>query len=152
MDTQITQRYSKVDLFSVKGRMGRTYYLFYSIVIPFIFFWLFTTLSEAISVKSGLTSNPALLLGIATAVIFLILFYLTIQRCHDFDKSGWYALFVFIPFANLIYASVLSTNGLNRYGEVPEHASTFIAIVNYMLIGLSIALAMYLLYFHNLMT
>jgi len=137
MDTQITQRYSKVDLLSVKGRMGRRYYLFYSMV-PLIFLWAAFSLmvsNHGMNVSSGSLFSFSLI----TTLVFSILVFLTIQRCHDFDKSGWYAVFVIIPLSNLIYASILSTNGLNRYGEMPVPAPMLIATANYLLIPLLMA-------------
>lgn len=146
MDTQITQRFSKVDLFSTKGRMGRNYYLFYSIVFPFIILGLITILSDDRSLNSTILSKSSLLFGLTVAILSFILFYLTIQRCHDFDKSGWYAIFAFIPFASLIYASIQSTNGLNRYGEIPEPASASMIFINYLVIATLVVITIYLLF------
>jgi len=134
MDTQITQRYNKVDLFSLKGRMGRRYYLFYS-MIPLIFLWAFSQFT-GFTQETSVNSGSLFVFSLTTAFIFSILVYLTIQRCHDFDKSAWYAIFVVIPFSNLIYASIESTNGLNRYGEIPVPAPLLIATVNYLLVPL----------------
>lgn len=145
MDTQLTQRYSKVDLLSVNGRMGRRYYLFYS-MIPLIFLWAIFSFTGS---GQEMYKNPDsfFLLGLTTIISLAVLVYLTIQRCHDFDKSGWLALLVVIPFANLIYASIDSSNGLNRYGEMPVPAPILIATANYLLLPLllvSIALSYFL--------
>ncbi len=134
MDTQITQRYSKIDLFSIKGRMGRRYYLFYS-MMPIVFLWITSRFVGANSIGMSFNMGSFFLFSLTTAIVFFILVYLTIQRCHDFDKSGWYAIFVVIPFSNLIYALISNTNGLNRYGEMPQPAPIFIAIANYLLIS-----------------
>ncbi len=147
MDTQITQRYSKVDLFSVKGRMGSKYYLFYSIAIPLVFFWFTFQFTGVLSTgMNNLSLGSALLLGVAISIVLFILVYLTIQRCHDFDKSGWYAMFALIPFANLFYASVPQVNGLNRYGEMPEPAPVIISVANYFLVLLVLGLSLFLLF------
>jgi len=144
MDTPITSRYSKVDLFSLKGRMGRRYYLFYS-MIPLIFLW---AVFKLMGFNQGMNVNSESLfvLSLTTAFVFSILVYLTIQRCHDFDKSAWYAILVIIPFSNLIYASIESTNGLNRYGEIPVPAPMLIATANYLLLPL-LMLSIVLSYF-----
>lgn len=145
MDTQITQRYSKIDLFSIKGRMGRRYYLFYS-MIPIFFLWLTSRFVGVNSIGINFNTGSFFLFSLTTAIVFFILVYLTIQRCHDFDKSGWYAIFVVIPFSNIIYASISNTNGLNRYGEIPEPAPIFISIANYLLVSF-MAISMILPYF-----
>ncbi|HIP94371.1 MAG TPA: DUF805 domain-containing protein [Leucothrix sp.] len=145
MDTQVAQRYSKVDLFSMKGRMGRRYYLFYS-MIPIIFLWLAARYTGVSNIGIDITTGSFFLFSLTTAIVFFILVYLTIQRCHDFDKSGWYAIFVIIPFSNLIYASISSINGLNRYGEMPEEAPIFISTANYLLIPFMI-ISMIIAYF-----
>lgn len=45
---------------------------------------------------------------------------LTIRRCHDFDKSGWFALLCFLPYVNflayIIIGLIPGTKGPNRYG------------------------------------
>jgi len=133
MDTQVTQRYSKVDLLSIKGRLGRRYYLFYS-MLSLIVLCAVSALAGINHSGANLSSGSLLLLGLAIALVIFIQVALTIQRCHDFDKSGWYAIFALIPFSNLIYASIMSTNGLNRYGEMPEPAPIFIVLANYLLI------------------
>jgi len=138
MDTQATQRYSKVDLLSIKGRLGRRYYLFYS-MLPLIFLWAVSGLTGINHYGADLSSGSLFLLSLTTAIVIFIQIYLTIQRCHDFDKSGWYAILALIPFSNLIYASIMSTNGLNRYGEMPEPAPIFIVFANYLLILLSLS-------------
>ena len=141
MDIQVTQRYSKVDLLSVKGRMGKEYYLFYSSFIPLIIFYLFANISGGISLNNigTIAETSSLVLGLVSAIYTFIIIYLSIQRCHDFDKSGWYAVFALIPFANFIYAIIPNTNGLNRYGEIPKPAPIMITIATYLLMALLIA-------------
>ncbi len=145
MDAHVSQRYSKIDLFSINGRIGRNYYLFYSLVLSFILFLM--------AVYTFILAPANQLLFYTFSLVLLLLLFgitnLTIQRCHDFDKSGWYALLALIPFSVLMFYFIPSTNGLNRYGEVPEPAPKIILILNYLLIlilGVSLA---YLLLFHT---
>jgi hypothetical protein len=50
---------------------------------------------------------------IAMLVLSLML---TIQRSHDFDMSGWFALLWFVPLANFAFWFIPGTDGANRYG------------------------------------
>ena len=64
------------------------------------------------------------LVGIPLTVINLIA---AIQRCHDFNRSGWWMLLWFVPVVNFILFLVLflypGTHGPNRYGPDPREAS-----------------------------
>jgi len=44
---------------------------------------------------------------------------LTIQRCHDFNMSGWLSALALIPLVNLMFWIVPGTDGRNRYGAPP---------------------------------
>jgi len=144
MDTQCTQRYSKVDLFSTNGRMGKRYYFFYSAIISLIFLLVIYRL--LIPTNEIEHTGNLYFLGLVGIISASVLIFLTIQRCHDFDKNAWFALFVIIPFFHLIYSVTSSTNGLNRYGEVPESAPLLITIVNYFIAALFIFITSYLIF------
>lgn len=144
-EEQIQQRYSEVDLFSTQGRVGRRTYFVYSIIIPFICVSILASLAGIVS-KLSLASHSSsysslghtvayLILGLAFLSLIAITIRLTIQRCHDFNKSGWAAIFAVIPFANIIYALIPGNSGLNSYGEPPEPPSTFVK-TGVFLIGL----------------
>ena len=118
------QRYSEVDLFSTDGRIGRKRYFLYSVVVPFILFWSLASIAGVL-VHMGNVATLAsyAILGLATLAMLFMLVRLTIQRCHDFNKSGWLSVLAVIPLANIVFALVPGTNGLNQYGEVPEPAN-----------------------------
>jgi uncharacterized membrane protein YhaH (DUF805 family) len=77
--------------------------------------------------------------------IFIYSFMVTIQRCHDFNVSGWLSLVLFIPLAGLIFWFIPGTKGANAYGDPPKpnHAGVFIAglIMPIVLIGIMAAVA-----------
>ena len=146
----IQQRYSEVDLFSTQGRIGRRTYFVFSVLIPFI---CVSILASIAGVIAKLTSTSSLgntlayiLLGLALITLVGITVRLTIQRCHDFNKPGWVALFALIPFANIIYALIPGNNGLNSYGEPPEPPSTFVKIGVILIALLLVGLAAYIGY------
>ncbi len=118
------QRYSEVDLFSTEGRIGRKRYFLYSVVLPFILFWSLASIAGVlVHMGSVATLVSYAILGLATIAMLFVLVRLTMQRCHDFNKSGWLSLLAVIPLANIVFALVPGTNGLNQYGEVPEPAN-----------------------------
>jgi uncharacterized membrane protein YhaH (DUF805 family) len=95
-----------VKVFSVSGRIGRVRYLAYSIALYFLCGFA-AMLLMFIHPVAGL---------LPYAVMFVHLFMLTIQRCHDFDMSGWLSLLVLVPLLNLMFLLVPGTDGANRYG------------------------------------
>lgn len=132
-----TQRYSEVDLLTVEGRIGRKLYFFYSSVVPFISFWVFSSFAETVAKLGSENKTVAYaLLGMAILAVVLMVVHLTIKRCHDFNKSGWMAIFAVIPLANVIFSLIPSDNGLNKYGEPPQPDSTFIktAVIIYTIL------------------
>jgi len=53
---------------------------------------------------------------IAWIAIMVVGFMLTIQRCHDFNTTGWLSLLVLVPLVNLIFWFIPGTDGENNYG------------------------------------
>ena len=128
------QRYSTVDIFSTEGRIGRQTYFVYSIILPAL---LLLVSGSIAGIVSQIGSTPSLvpyaLLAISIIALLLLVVRLTIQRCHDFNASGGFALLALIPFANIIFALIPGNNGLNSYGEAPEPASTPIKVATQLL-------------------
>lgn len=61
-------------------------------------------------------------------LFWLLLTPVTISRFHDFNKSGFFALLMFIPFVNVIAMIYLCFKkgdaGKNKYGELTSNAKT----------------------------
>ena len=129
------QRYSEVDLFSTEGRIGRKRYFLYSVILPFILFWSLASIAGVlVYMGSVATLASYAILGLALIAMLFMLVRLTIQRCHDFNKSGWLSVLAIIPLANIVFALVPGTNGLNQYGEVPEPANKATNVLFYLLL------------------
>lgn len=145
------QRYSEVDLFSVDGRIGRVGYFFYSLILPFIFFWIIASLAGIVGQLGSVGKLFAyLLLAAAIGAALILLFQLTIQRCHDFNVSGWLSTLILIPFGILIFWLIPGSNSINRYGEPPEPTVIWETIGSFVLLTALIAGITYgLLYFGN---
>lgn len=149
------QRYSEVDLFSTDGRIGRKRYFLYSVLLPFISFWSIASIAGLlVHMGSVATIASYAILGLAMIAMFFMMVRLTIQRCHDFNKSGWLSILALIPFANFVFALIPGTNGLNQYGEVPEPSNKIINLLFYVLLIVLIVLSALMLYqlFTGLMT
>lgn len=113
--------YAKFKLFSSRGRIGRMRYLVYSLLQLGIGIFL---------VKVSLILNPDD--GGMIMIIFIILWLigilgltgigiiLMIQRFHDTDTSGFFILFLLVPFLNIALFLWLflapGIDGSNRYG------------------------------------
>jgi len=75
---------------------------------------------------SGSAASGQIAAGGYSAIFVLSIVYFIatlsygIRRLHDFDKSGWWYLLTFVPFANLVMSLVLlfapGSVGGNRYG------------------------------------
>jgi len=140
------QRYSDVDALSTQGRLGRKRYFVYSVVLPLLIFWgvaSFATVASYLPLVG--TSMFYLILGVSIVATACILICLTVQRCHDFNKKGYWAIFSLIPLANIIYALIPGTNGLNSYGEVPVPEGRLLKTIFYILLIALAALVIYAL-------
>jgi len=109
--------------FSVSGRIGRVRYIAYGVGF-YVLIWLVA------GVFAAFLGNAAWVpLVIGWLAVLAIGFMLTIQRCHDFDTSGWLSLLVLVPFANLVFWFIPGSKGTNRWGAPtpPNGAGVIIA-------------------------
>jgi uncharacterized membrane protein YhaH (DUF805 family) len=116
--------FQPVRIFSVSGRIGRARYILYTMGLPLLVMFVI-----------GLLSAVAGAFGVALMVagwvaVVTISMMLTIQRSHDFDMSGWFALIGLVPLANLAFWFIPGTDGANRYGAKtsPNGAGVLIAV------------------------
>lgn len=105
-----------IDIFTSKGRLGRLRYFFYSMLTGIAG-------TAAVMLASLLFGISPVLGGIAIAVIYIAMivwgFLLIIQRCHDLNKSGWWSLLLFVPFAIFYFYFAPGTKETNQFGGVP---------------------------------
>ncbi len=138
------QRYSDVDVLSTQGRIGRKRYFVYSLVLPILVFWGIASVAALASfLPIENTTIFSVIIGIAIFAAIFMQVHLTIQRCHDFNKSRALAVLAVIPLANIVFALIPGTNGLNSYGEVPVPATRLFKTSFYALILLLIGLAVF---------
>ncbi len=148
VDYQGQIEYSEVKALSVSGRLGRIRYLTYSMGFTLLFYLVAGAALFLLSVM-GLTPESPLfigILGIAYVGMIVVMVMITIQRAHDFDKSGWWSLLSLIPLVNLIFLFMPGTDGENRYGKKtpPNGGAAVILIVAFLsvfIIGILAAIA-----------
>jgi uncharacterized membrane protein YhaH (DUF805 family) len=126
--------YQSVRIFGAAGRIGRVRYIAYTVGLSALIMLvagLAAALLGRLSLRDGIL--VALQVG-AVGAILLIQVLLTVQRCHDFDVSGWLSiLFIVIPLAALLLWIIPGTKGPNRYGPPSEPNTTLTVIAGLIL-------------------
>lgn len=109
--------YCEIKLFSVEGRLGRLRYFNRIFVASYLFIILtsifsFIVRARGYGQKTKLFGwlHPDIMLGII--IVFCILLIATfvfsiIQRLHDTNRSGWFALLLLIPLINVLLGLTL---------------------------------------------
>ena len=111
--------------FSLSGRTSRRHYwaallllTLLGVAVESVQDFLFgITISETgFNVATGFLSAAGLLIGWLTITLF-------VRRFHDIDRTGWWALSVFIPFfvpvGVIVLGCLRGSDGMNRYGAQP---------------------------------
>jgi uncharacterized membrane protein YhaH (DUF805 family) len=114
------EQYQEVKVFATSGRIGRVRYIAYGMGI-YLLFGILGALLGMVLGQAGM--------AIAWIAIMVVGFMLTIQRCHDFNTTGWLSLLVLIPLVNLIFWFIPGTDGENDYGSPtpPNGAGVIVA-------------------------
>jgi len=118
-----------VKIFNHKGRIGRLRYFTYQFGIGIIF-------SLIMGLAGALTIGfPQMfivgIIGIGYLVYAIAYSLLTIQRAHDLDKSGWWALLILIPIAGYLYLTFApGSPSANLFGNpTPPNSKTSVVLV-----------------------
>lgn len=105
--------------------------------------WL---IAAMLLLTAGFLGRPSLprvvLLGLGALAVFFFSMRLTVLRCHDCGRHGWWALFVLVPYAgsvaSLLFSLLPGDRGDNEYGPPPPRARWawfFVALVVLALAG-----------------
>lgn len=103
------EAYCEIKMFSIRGRIGRLRYfsnimgMFYILMI----LWgiEFAIIFSAAHTPSGMSFNSrvaAVGIGIVWLITLGVGFFLSMQRWHDTNRSGWFAILYFIPILNFV--------------------------------------------------
>ena len=114
-----------VKVLSASGRIGRARYIAYGTG----FYLLFGVLAALSALLGDLGGVLMIVLWLALLVIAIML---TIQRCHDFNVTGWLSLLMLVPLANLIFLFIPGTDGPNRFGGPTPPNSVGVLIVAWL--------------------
>lgn len=123
--------FGAVRLFTSNGRLGRIRYLMYTMGVGIVGMLLAMALAFIPVV------GPILAL-LAYVGVIVISVFLTIQRCHDFNMTGWLSLLLIVPLVSLVFYFIPGTKGSNQYGLQPPPNSTAIKVGAFLLLGLFI--------------
>jgi len=125
---QDADEFSDVKIFSAAGRLGRVRYIGYSVGMTLLFY-LVIGLGAGLSAGTGIgfLGGAVIVAGVVGMLIVGVL--LTIQRCHDFDMSGWLSLLLVVPLAPLLFWIIPGTKGGNRFGAPTPPNSTGVVLL-----------------------
>jgi len=144
--TFMQHRYSKLSLFGIDGRLTRLMYFLFSFIIPLSIFWIVSALAGQLIKYNIISENTAFFLLVFSIFIgVFILIRQTIQRSHDFNKSGWLTilLMLFPPFI-LLFWIIPGDKTVNSYGEPVRPLSTFTIWLNFIIFIALVASTIYL--------
>jgi len=130
VDAGATTQYGEVKIFGVSGRLGRVRYLAYLVGIPFLVIMLASLVSFLTGMAGGEAGAAIGAIIVLVAYVFVLVFSImvAIQRCHDFNASGWLSILTLVPLVSLIFMIIPGTDGENRFGHQPP-PNTWGAIV-----------------------
>jgi uncharacterized protein DUF805 len=98
-------------------------YLAYSVGVSLLAY-ICMAVVVGVSAVGHISALAPLAIAVGGVVIVIVSVLLTIQRCHDFNTSGWLALLLIVPLAPLLFLLIPGTQGANRYGAPPPPNST----------------------------
>ena len=107
-----------------RGRISRHAYAMGS-AVSFLLGWLMLLFAM---------KNPSAFRFLLAALVWLPLSIygvrLTVLRCHDINRSGWWSLLLGVPFVGLLAALALAvipgTDGDNEHGEMPDEGNRLV--------------------------
>lgn len=90
-------------------------------------FWLIcVAISLVLMIVEGAVGSNGILGGIFGLATFIPSIAVLIRRLHDTDRSGWWALLLIVPLANIaiiVFMFLQGTVGDNRFGSDPKRIS-----------------------------
>jgi uncharacterized membrane protein YhaH (DUF805 family) len=141
------EQYGEVRIFSASGRIGRLRYIAYSMGITMLVYLVMGAIFAVASMsmereQAAIVLSLVTLLGMLVALVITVL--LTVQRCHDFDTTGWLSLTLILPLVPLIFWFIPGTQGGNRFGPRPppnKGAAIIIVAILILIVIISILAA-----------
>lgn len=136
--------FADVGFWRLNGRMGRTYYLAYGVVVPWAYL-VVSMLSNLLSMvflarNSGVGVAPMIIGSLVSMGVFLgLVCVASVKRLHDINTTGWLSLLFLVPVVNLIAFPVLGLVLLfapgagtsNTHGPRPVPAPVLVKILGF---------------------
>jgi uncharacterized membrane protein YhaH (DUF805 family) len=144
------EEYGDVNIFSIHGRLGRVRYIGFSVGLSILVLFVGSFLVGILAAVVRPQSNTGFMVItlMPWVLVFALQIYLTIQRCHDFDMSGWLSLAILIPLVGFIFWFIPGTNDANRWGNKNPPNSTgviilacIVPVITVFLVGILAAIA-----------
>ncbi|MDP3978242.1 MAG: DUF805 domain-containing protein [Pseudomonas sp.] len=140
--------FGELEVFSIKGRIGRLRYLAWSLVLMLAALALFGVASMGWAISEIVGAVLIALIGIGMAVVSV---QIGVQRLHDIGWSGWLWLINLVPVVGGVLALLLlvipGTTGANRYGPPAPPNSRAVKVLAWLwllvpLLGILAAIAL----------
>jgi uncharacterized membrane protein YhaH (DUF805 family) len=138
-----SDEYQAVKAFSVSGRIGRVRYIGYTIGFAMLVGAILGIIGAGLG---GGTLATIFMVG-GYAALFGLQIMLTIQRCHDFNASGWLSVLAIVPLVGLIFWFIPGTDGANRFGaKTPPNSTANVVLASILplifVVGIVAAIAL----------
>ncbi|RTZ66443.1 MAG: DUF805 domain-containing protein [Aquificaceae bacterium] len=127
-DVASEEGFGDLKLFTSQGRLGRLRYLLYTLGVTLVGGILAALL--ALIPVVGVFLAAIIYIG-----LLVITFFLTIQRCHDFNATGWFSLVILIPIVSLVFYFIPGTKASNKYGLQPPPNSKGVKIGAFLILA-----------------
>lgn len=137
--------FADVGFWRLNGRMGRTYYLAYGVVVPWVAYFVVSTILSLLSMvflaKSSGVGVVLMVIGslVSMGVFLGLVCVASAKRLHDINTTGWLSLLFLVPVVNLIAFPVLGLVLLfapgagtsNTHGPRPVPAPVLVKILGF---------------------
>ncbi len=151
LESADAENFSRPNLFSFRGRIGRMRYFSY-LVLSSIFLMFVAGIAAAILLPVDLSAS-LYVYGVFFLCITVYGLSLNVRRLHDLGNSGWWSLLTVLPIVNLLLMIYLvffrGNKGRNGYGDKPIGngvgivvAFAFSLLFSFAYVGMLLAVAL----------
>jgi len=122
----------ELKVLSAQGRIGRMRYIAWSFAIGLVVGLVAMLGGGVLSFLAGPLGMVFMAICYIAMIVAIIL--ITIQRCHDFNVTGWLALILLVPLAPIVFCFIPGTADSNNYGPPPPPNSTAVKVLFWLMI------------------